>query len=46
MGNNMKEITVKDFENKTLIEIAELLGGIPKPFDIIITNNKRVRNGK
>lgn len=34
----MKEITVHDFENKTLVEIFAMLEGKPIPKDIIIKN--------
>ena len=32
----MKNITVKDFENKTLLEICDLLDGKPVPKEIIL----------
>ena len=37
MQNN---ITVKDFENKTLLEICDLLDGTPAPKEIYITVKK------
>ena len=37
MPNN---ITVKDFENKTLLEICDLLDGTPTPKDVYIKIQK------
>jgi hypothetical protein len=41
----MKELTVRDFENKTLIEIFSMLGNKPMSNDIIIHIHKNKIRG-